>query len=272
METVIEILFDPLFHTPWLTGFFLAILLPTLGIYLRLRDEWLAAFGLAQMSAASGLIGFGLGVPIVIAGPLGGAVMALVKYLSRASNTAYALMILTGWSLTFIVAANSALGESIGHALIDGQLYFVEKTQGIFSGILCVAGLIIMARLSQRLLRAKLFPHYEKLNETNTFRWHLSFDILVAISMGVATASIGLMTAFAMVFIPAWLAFQIAVGWRASIMVAVVFNLAAYVIGFVAAIAFDQPYGPTQVIIHLALAAAILLIVKLTPQKTKGAS
>ena len=48
-------LFDDLFLQPFLTGLGLAVLLPLLGCYLRLRDEWLAALTYAQVAAAGAL-------------------------------------------------------------------------------------------------------------------------------------------------------------------------------------------------------------------------
>ncbi len=43
-------------------------------------------------------------------------------------NTVYALMILTRWSVTLLVAANTALGSIIGHAMVERQLYFAGVT------------------------------------------------------------------------------------------------------------------------------------------------
>ena len=45
-----------LFLIPFLTGLGLAILLPLLGCYLRLRDEWLAALAYSHVSAAGALL------------------------------------------------------------------------------------------------------------------------------------------------------------------------------------------------------------------------
>lgn len=253
-----ETLFDPLFHVPWVTGGILSLSLPLIGLYLRLRDEWLAALGLAQMAAAAGLIGHGLGLPIMLSGTVGGLLMALLKHFTLAGNTAYALMIISGWSITFLAAANTPLGESLGRALMDGQLYFVQWPSALAALIILVIGAGFLCWASPRLLRARLFPHFEQLNETNSYRWHLGFDITVAITMAVATASIGLMTAFAMIFIPAWLAFKIAKGWRNACLLAVLFNAASYVLGFALAVLFDQPYGPTQTAVHLLGAGVIL--------------
>ena len=253
-----DMLFDPLFHKAWLTGLCLSAFLPVLGLYLRLRNEWLAALGLAQMSAATGLLGYGLGLPVLVGGPLGGVLMAFVKQLTKASNTVYAFMLIAGWSLTFLVAANTHLGESLGHALINGQLYFAETSHAIAGGLVLAGGALLLRLVSHHLLRATLFPHHEQLNQPAPWRWHLAFDVLVAISMGVAMASMGLMTAFAMVFIPAWLAFKVAGGWQQAIMIAVGFGLCGFITGFGVAVLFDQPYGPCQVAVYLLLAAAVV--------------
>ena len=47
-----DLLFDPLFLQPFLTGLVFALLLPLYGAYLRLRGEWLAALSYAQMATA----------------------------------------------------------------------------------------------------------------------------------------------------------------------------------------------------------------------------
>ena len=52
----LELLFDPLFRTPFLVGLIMSAILPLVGNLLRLRDEWLAALGLAYLAGASGLI------------------------------------------------------------------------------------------------------------------------------------------------------------------------------------------------------------------------
>ena len=46
---------EPLFLVPFLTGLFLSVVLPLLGMYLRLREEWLASLAFAQLAAAGSL-------------------------------------------------------------------------------------------------------------------------------------------------------------------------------------------------------------------------
>jgi zinc transport system permease protein len=64
------LLIAPLFRLPLLVGAVLAVLLPLLGLLLRLRNEWLAALGLAHLAAASGLSGLAVGIPAFLGVPL----------------------------------------------------------------------------------------------------------------------------------------------------------------------------------------------------------
>lgn len=112
---------DPLFRVPFLTGLLLAGLLPLLGVLLMLREKWLAALGLAHLAAAAALLGLAFGVSLVLGACGGAGIGALVKGLTRArGNRIYGFMILAGWSALLLVAANTALGENLSQALIDG--------------------------------------------------------------------------------------------------------------------------------------------------------
>jgi len=58
---------------------------------------------------------------------------------------------------------------------------------------------------------------------------------------------VGVMAAFALVFIPAWVAFRLANSWRSALMWSMLLGTLAYVVSFAGAIVFDQPYGPVLV-------------------------
>jgi len=52
-----DLLLDPLFRIPLLTGLLAAVLLPLLGALLHAREEWLAALGVAHVTASAQLAG-----------------------------------------------------------------------------------------------------------------------------------------------------------------------------------------------------------------------
>lgn len=252
-----SLLFDPLFRIPLFVGLLAAFILPLLGSYLRLRDEWLAALGLAHVAAACHLLGMSLHLPLLLSGG-GGAVIAvaLKQLLKREGNGGYALMMLGGWAALYLIAANTTLGESLSHALSDGQLYFANGEQLVALAIGAGLTLALLPWWNRRLLRARFFPAHEAANALPAWRWHLSFDLAVALLLALATGAIGLMGAFALVFLPPWLAFRLAPNWKSGLLLSALIGVTGYAIAFVLALKFDQPFGPVLVAVLLAVALA----------------
>jgi zinc/manganese transport system permease protein len=257
-----DLLFDPLFRTPFLVGLVMSVLLPLLGNLLRIRDEWLAALGLAYLAGATGLIGLAFGIPTVLGAPLGALTGAAIKaFVHSHGNTIYAMMVLAGWCTTMLVAANSPLGDVMGHALIDGQLYFAGGVHLTVTVILGVIALATLPRVSAPLIRACLLPRHELANRLPAWRWHLSFDALVALGMAVGAGTLGLMAAFAMAFVPPLIAFRVARNWRRCQWLSVAVGVTTYVVAFVVALVLDQPFGPALVAV-LTVAALLSLAVR----------
>jgi len=251
--------FDTLFLIPFLTGLPLVLLLPLLGTLLRLREEWLATLGLAHLAGASGLAGMAVGIPVVMGAPLGALLGAAAK--SRGGgNSAYAVMILLGWSLTLLIAANTALGDALAHAVVDGQLYFAGRRELMAAAAISSLGLAALPWLTPRLIRAHLFPQHEIANRLPAWRWHFGFDLLVALTIAIGTATLGLMATFALVFLPAWIAFRHAPSWRGGNMLSAGIGGAAYLVAFALALWLDQPFGPVLVaVLALAFSSSLLM-------------
>lgn len=246
---------DPIFRLPLAVGLLLACVLPLLGALLMLRDEWLAALGFAHLAAAGALLGLAVGLPALLGGIAAAAGGAVTKGAGRISgNAAYGFMILTGWAVLLLVAANSGHGEQLGQALVEGQLYFAGPMDLGGAILLVLICTVTLPWLMPRLLRARLLPQHEVANRLPSRRWHLGFDLLVAGGMAVATASVGLMAAFALVLVPAWIAFRVATGWRWTLIWSAAVGVLCYLVGFAAALLLDQPFGPTVVLVLLAAA------------------
>ena len=82
----LDLLVDPLFRVPFLTGLLLAGLLPLIGMYLRLRGEWLAALAFAQMASAGALLAMVLGWPMLAGGAIAALLASLAKGLAAAAG------------------------------------------------------------------------------------------------------------------------------------------------------------------------------------------
>lgn len=253
-----HLIFDPLFRVPLMVGLLASLLLPLLGALLHAREEWLAALGVAHVTAAAQLAGAALGLPLLASGGLGAVVAVIAKqFTAQQGNLGYALLMFAGWATLYIVAANSSLGESLAHAMSDGQIFLVGQDQLI---AILVVGLPFLACLpwwSQRLLRARFFAGYEQANQLPAWRWHGSFDLLAALLLAFSTASLGLMASFALVVLPAWAMFAWTNSWKTSLIASVVLGIVSYLIAFVVALSYDQPFAPIQVAVLFVLAVGV---------------
>ncbi|MDO3377676.1 metal ABC transporter permease [Geoalkalibacter halelectricus] len=251
----LALIFDPLFHLPFINGLLLVPLAALLGAYLRLREEWLASLAYAQVAAAGGILSVLFHVPMLLAAVVTAMLAGIGKgLLQRAGNDNYAILILLGWSVALLIAANSPHGEMLGKALMDGQLYFTGWSHGVSGLLLAVTLLAILPWLSPRLLLARLFPDHFTANDLPGWRYHLIFDLLVVTTLAVTATAVGVMAAFALVFIPSWIAFRLAPSWRTTLWLSGLLALGAYLVAFVAAILLDQPFGPVLVAVLVLLA------------------
>lgn len=253
-------MWNELFLIPFLTGLALAVLLPLLGCYLRLRDEWLAALAYAHVAAAGALLALVAGVAPAIGGMSAAALAGGGKrfFADRLSGGAsYALLMLGGWSLAVLVAANQPLAERLGHALFDGQLYFAGAEQLAMVAVAGVIGLILLRLLSRHLLLAHVYPDLFRIRRLQAWPIQGGFDVLAALMLALATMSMGVMGAFALVFIPPWLAFRRARSWRRGLWLALLIGVLAYAAAFLAALGLDQPFGPILALLLISLGLVI---------------
>lgn len=260
-----------LFGPPFLTGLCFALLLPLVGVYLRLRGEWLAALAYAHVAAAGALLALAVDGPLALGGAVASLLAALLKrpVLLRlggaqgrrgvrageaGSGAAYAFLLIGGWAASVLLTANLPMAERLGHALFDGQLYFTGLPHLIGAGLCWLLGGLALRWLGPQLLLARLYP--DLLSASSARRWPvtLGFDALVAMVLALATMSLGVMGSFALLFIPPWLAFRVAPSWRHGLLVAVAGGALAYCVAFALALLSDQPFGPVLAGVCLLLA------------------
>lgn len=259
-----DLLLDPLFRLPFLTGLIFAAVLPVLGLYLRMRDEWLAALGFAHLGGAGGVVGSLMGLPPVMAAlAVAGGGVAARGLVRRTGNDLYAVMILGGWAAMILGAQFDHHARTLAQTLVDGQLYFTGMDQLLTALVFAALFLVIMPWLSPRLLRARLFPGHESANGRSVAELGFGFNIVVAAGVALASMAMGVMAAFALIFIAPWVAFALAPGWRVAVALSALIGVSAYLAAFVAALVGDLPFGPTFV----AIVAAVAFMRLLSPQR-----
>ncbi|MBK1735673.1 ABC transporter [Halorhodospira abdelmalekii] len=262
-----DLLFDPLFRLPFVAGLMAAIVVAITGLYLRLRAEWLAALGFAHLAGAGGVVGVIIGAP-PLAAALGASVIAvLVKgALQRSGNDVYAWLILFGWAAMLIGATFTHHAKILGDALVDGQLYFAASAELWATLSIAAATAIALPLLSRSLLRSELFPGHDRTNGRPLWPVTVGFDLLAAVAIAVAALVMGVMAAFALVFIPAWIAFALAGSWRLAVLWSGLIAAALYTVSYVTALLADLPFAPVLVAIAAAAAPLRLLSKRLGPR------
>ena len=80
-------------------------------------------------------------------------------------------------------------------------------------------------------------------------------DLLAASGVAIAATTLGLMGAFALVLVPAWIAFRIAPSWRWTLALSALLGGIGYLLAYLSALALYQPFGPMLVAVLVVLAA-----------------
>jgi zinc transport system permease protein len=94
-----------------------------------------------------------------------------------------------------------------------------------------------------------MFPDFFRASGLSARRFHLIFDLLIAAGLALATASVGVMGAFGLVFVPSMIAYRIGPSWRCALWMATGISLLAYAAAFALAFSIDQPFGPILVFV-----------------------
>ena len=191
------------------------------------------------------------------------AAAAAKAWLARSGNNAYAILMVAGWGASVLMLANAPLADHLGHALFDGQLYFTDAHNLWSIAAFACAGGLMIRWLSRKLLLERMFPDFFRASGLSAARYHLLFDLLAAAGLALATASVGVMAAFTLVFVPTMIAYQWGRSWRQSLVIAVVVGLVAYAVAFQVALVQDQPFGPILVVTMVCAAAGAWLVRKL---------
>lgn len=260
-----DLLFDPLFHLPFVVGLALAPLVAVVGAYLRLREEWLAALAYTQIAAAGGMLAVVLHGPVLVGSLAAAMLAAMAKGLSnRGGNDHFALAYILAWGATLLLAGFSHHGSHAGSTLFDGQLYFIGYPHLIAASLLLALVVIALPLLHRAVLLMRLFPDHYAANRRPAWPYGMGFDLVTVAALAIATTVFGVVAAFALVFVPSWIAWHLAVGWRQVLVIAAGVALFAYVGAFALAIIFDQPPGPV-----LALILGLLATLRWWPRRVK---
>jgi zinc/manganese transport system permease protein len=246
------LIFDPAFRIPFITGLCLAAILPLIGTFMRMRNQWLATFALSQVAAAGAMLGLPLGFPPAwTAAGLASLAALLHGLVPRPGNSHYGATFLAGWAGVLLIAGNTQQGTVVAESLLRGQLYFSGPGHLLAALVLSAWAVASLRWLTSRLLMDRLFPDFFDANQMAAWIHRLGFGALLVFATVLSTLALGAIPAFALFFAPAWVAFILCEGWRNALWVSALIGLTTYVSAFALAVSLDQPLGPLLVLILL---------------------
>jgi zinc/manganese transport system permease protein len=168
-------------------------------------------------------------------------------------------MMLLAWGGGVLLVANHPLAEQAGHALFDGQLYFTGDGHLLAAGIACAVVVPLLSWLSRPLLLGRLFPEFYRARGLDARPRLMLFDLIAGLSVALATVSLGVMAAFALVFVPPLVAYRFARSWRAGMALSAVIGMGGYSVSFAVSLGLDQPFGPVCAVVLVMLVASASL-------------
>ena len=104
---------------------------------------------------------------------------------------------------------------------------------------------------------ARVYPDYFQARHLRAWPVMLGFDLVAALTLALATMTMGVMGGFALIFVPAWIVFLRAPGWRRGLLLATLLGVAGYTAAFMLALWLDQPFGPVLALLLIVLGLVI---------------
>ena len=119
----------------------------------------------------------------------------------------------------------------------------------------------LLSWLSRPLLLGRLFPEFYRARGLDARPRLMLFDLIAGLSVALATVSLGVMAAFALVFVPPLVAYRFARSWRAGMALSAVIGMGGYSVSFAVSLGLDQPaHRRDDVVVVRAVCAVVLVM------------
>jgi ABC-type Mn2+/Zn2+ transport system permease subunit len=242
--------------TPFVGGLLMTLVLALAGVGLFLRGSVWQALALSQWAATGGVLAAIAHWPILPpALLLGAAAMGLLQWGRDPERLPLALF-LGALALTTLAAANFSQAALAAAAWIEGQLYFLDRTQLAAAAGLTALSLAFGPALCRYWLQAQLAPDVGARPPPHHAGWVLAW-LVAAITLGSQT--LGLPAALATLLLPPWGAAFLAHSFRGFLLWTLLLALTGYLLAWTLSLALDQPFAPMLVLIALTLAGGARL-------------
>ena len=257
-----------------IAGSFIALLCASLGVLLVLRRLSLIGDGLAHVTFGSVALGLFLrvsplyvSIPVVMASALG--ILKLTEKARVYGDAAIGMVSAIGIAAGILIA-NLAGGFNIDlFSYLFGNILAIS-TADVFVSItlaLVVLGVIIL--FYHELFSVSFDEEFAETTGIDTEKINVMLVLLTAVTVVLAMKVVGIMLTSALLIIPAITAFQIARGFKNSMIVASIVAMLSVVSGISLSFFLNLPTGSTIVVMNFAFFLITLIWNKLVSRLVK---
>ncbi len=248
-----------------LAGVIVAVVCPLIGVFLVLRRLSLIADTLAHVALAGIAVGLFAGLhPIVsalVVAVAGGVGIETLRARGRLFGDAALAVFLSGGLAVAIVLIGLARGFTVDlFGYLFGSITTVtELDLWVVASLGVVVGAVVLA-LRKELFAITFDEETARTSGLPVRSLNLLFAVLTALVVVLAMRIVGILLVGALLVLPTLAAMQVASSFRSTLAGAVVFALAAVLLGLVAAFYLDVAAGGAIVLVALALFGAAALV------------
>ena len=236
-----------------ISGVFIALLCSILGVLIVLRRLSLIGDGLAHVTFGSVALGLALRIyplyvtlPIVLVSSIG-----ILKMTERARMMGDAAI---GVVSSIGIAGGVILASLAGGFNVDlfsylfGNILAISREETILSVILSVIVLGVILFYYNEILSITFDEEFARVSGIRTDRINKILVILTAVTVVLTMNVVGIMLISALLILPAVTAFQLARGFRSSLVISALSAVLSVILGIFISIAVNLPTGATIVL------------------------
>lgn len=258
----------PLFHNAYLSGWFIAVLLPLIGVIVVARDQIFLGAAVAQAATLGLALGMWMTTLSFFAGLhfmgsdawLSG--MAIIFSVLAALLTAWAdareresQESVTGWvflagaSVSVLLLSHSPHGLEEIHRLLSSSLIGARRFDVWMFGGLSAAALLAVRLVRERIILWIIDPAMAGAVGMRVRGWSMGVAVLLGAALGLTIRNAGMLFAFGALVLPGLTARTLCRTVAPMFTLAPILGLAGAVLGFVLANHYDYP--PAQMTVAL---------------------
>lgn len=261
---IIEFLGYGFMHRALIAGSFIALTCSVLGVQLVLRRLSLIGDGLAHVTFGGVALGIVFGVypmyiaiPVVVISSIG-----ILKLTERAKIYGDAAI---GIVSSLGIASGVILTSLFGGFNVDlfsflfGNILAISEADVITSIVLSLIMLIILYFYYNEIFSVTFDEEFARTSGINTKRINLMLVVMTAVTVVLAMKVVGIMLTSALLILPAISAFQIANGFKNSLIIASLIAAISVITGIFLSFFLNLPSGASIIMINFAFLCSMFV-------------